>query len=121
MGYWNEELRLLLPTQALLLCDRLRLRVLEDADDNVDADENDGKALATAELRMSHLLVESGIEEAEEEETVEEREEQLDSVKLRLDGVSKAGLVGEAAVAAAFGPAYVNLFRDHRRKCECAK
>ena len=113
---------MLLPTQALLLCDRLRLRILEDADDSVDAEGEEEKALAETELRMSHILVEVG-----EEEDDEEQKEGLESVGEDADdaastahskGAKGESLAGEAAVAAAFGPAFVNLFRDPRRKCK---
>ena len=129
----------MLPTQALLLCDRLRLRVLENADDDVDADDDDDKSvepLAQVELRMSHMLVETEVVDDSDEEGEEEKEEEamegdvkrtssiqsrtLDSNGAEKKKVSTSGLAGGGAsvAAAAFGPAFVNFYRDHRRKCK---
>ena len=72
---------------------------------DADNDADDFKVLVEAELRMSELLVES-----------EEEEEDGESLSA-VDATSSVGSRGAKGAAAAFGPAFLNFYRDRGLKC----
>ena len=72
---------------------------------DADNDADDVKVLVEAELRMSELLVES-------------EEEEEDGESSAVDATSTSvGSRGAKGAAAAFGPAFVNFYRDRGLKC----
>ena len=72
---------------------------------DADNDADDVKVLVEAELRMSELLVES------------EEEEEDGELLSAVDATSSVGGRGAKGAAAAFGPAFVNFYRDRELKC----